>query len=153
MIENQTGKKIKRLRTDNGLEFCDRNFKSFCENEGIARHHTVVSTPQQNGVAERMNRTIMEKVRCMLSNSGLPKDFWAEAVSTACYLVNRSPHTSLEFKTPEEVWSGNTTDYSNLKVFGCPAYAHINQGKLEPRARKCIFLGYASGVKGYYLWL
>jgi len=67
-------------------------------------------------------------------------------------LVNRSPHTSLQFKIPKEVWSGNPADYSNLKVFSYPAYAHVNQGKLEPRARKCILLGYSVGVKGYRLW-
>ena len=94
----------------------------------------------------------MERVHCMLSNSSLPKEFWAEATSAACYLVNRSLHTSLQFKTPEEVWSGNPADYSNLKVFGCPTYAHVNQGKLDLSAR-CIFLGYAYGVKGYRLWL
>ena len=105
-----------------------------------------------NGVAERMNRTLLEKPCCMLSNAGLSKDFWAEEVSTACFLVNRSPSTAIEFKTPEEVWSGKPADYSNLRIFGCPAYMHVSEGKLEPRARKCIFLGYASGVKGYRLW-
>ena len=63
--------------------------------------------------------------------------------------MNRSPASAIDFKTLEEVWSGNPPDYSNLRVFGCPAYFHIDQGKLEPRAKKCIFLGYASGVKGY----
>ena len=88
----------------------------------------------------------------MLSNVGLSKDFWAEAVSTACFLVNRSPSTAIEFKTPEHVWFGKPANYSNLRIFGCPAYMHVSEGKLEPRARKCIFLGYASGVKGYRLW-
>jgi len=75
LIENQTGKSIKRLRIDNGLEFCECDFKLFCENEGSARHHTVIGTPQHNGIAERMNRTIMERVHCLLSNFGLPKEF------------------------------------------------------------------------------
>ena len=88
----------------------------------------------------------------MISNAGLGKEFWAEAVNTATLLVNRSPCTAIECKTPEEVWSSKPVDYSNLKVFGCPAYAHVNEGKLEPRAKKCIFLGYGSGVKGYRLW-
>ncbi|KAG8498724.1 hypothetical protein CXB51_005090 [Gossypium anomalum] len=80
---------------------------------------------EQNGVAERMNRTIMEKVRCMLSNANLPKSFWAEAAaSTACFLINRSPSVAIEKKTPQEVWSGNPANYSDLKIFGCPAYAH-----------------------------
>ena len=69
----------------------------------------------------------------------------------ACYVVNRAPSTALNFITPEEVWLGTPADYSNLKFFGCLAYMHVNEGKLEPRAKKCIFLGYASGVKGYRL--
>ncbi|KAJ4712638.1 Retrovirus-related Pol polyprotein from transposon TNT 1-94 [Melia azedarach] len=79
LVENQTGKKIKRLRTDNGLEFCWSEFDEFCKNEGIARHHTVRDTPQQNGVAERMNQTLLERARCMLSNAELTRRFWAEA--------------------------------------------------------------------------
>ena len=75
MIENQSGKRIKKLRTDNGLEFLSGEFEAFCKSEGITRHYTVPGTPQQNGVAERMNRTILEKVRCMLSSSGLSKSF------------------------------------------------------------------------------
>lgn len=148
MIENQTKKKIKRLRTNNGLEFCSTEFDEFCKNEGIIRHRTVRHTLQQNGVAERMNRTLLERARCMLLNVGLSKDFWAEEISTASYLVNRSPHTALECKTSDDVWSHKPADYSTLRVFGCPAYAHINNGKLEPRALKCIFLCYASRVKG-----
>ena len=88
----------------------------------------------------------------MLSNAGLPKQFWAEAVSTACYLINRSPSYAIDKKTPIEVWSGSPANYSDLRVFGCTAYAHVDNGKLEPRAIKCIFLGYPSGVKGYKLW-
>ena len=75
LVENQTGKKIKRLRTDNGLEFCSSEFDQFCKDEGIARHHTVRHTPQQNGVAERMNQTLLERARCMLSNAKLDRRF------------------------------------------------------------------------------
>ncbi|KAG8481596.1 hypothetical protein CXB51_026522 [Gossypium anomalum] len=151
-FSRKTGKQIKYLRTDNGLEFCSDEFNRLCKSEGIVRHLTVRHTPQQNGVAERMNRTIMEKVRCMLSNANLPKSFWAEAASTACFLINRSPSVAIEKKTPQEVWSGNPANYSDLKIFGCPAYAHVNNGKLEPRSIKCVFLGYKAGVKGYKLW-
>ncbi|KAG8502779.1 hypothetical protein CXB51_000565 [Gossypium anomalum] len=127
MIEKQTGKQIKYLRTDNGLEFCSDEFNRLCKSEGIVRHLTVRHTPQQNGVAERMNRTIMEKVRCMLSNANLPKSFWAEAASTACFLINRSPSVAIEKKTPQEVWSGNPANYSDLKIFGCPAKVVISR--------------------------
>ncbi|KAG8473481.1 hypothetical protein CXB51_035654 [Gossypium anomalum] len=88
----------------------------------------------------------------MLSNANLPKSFWAEAASIACFLINRSPSVAIEKKTPQEVWSGNPANYSDLKIFGCPAYAHVDNGKLEPRSIKCVFLGYKAGVKGYKLW-
>ena len=78
--------------------------------------------------------------------------FGLKQLNMACYLVNRSPSTALELKTSDEVWSGTPSDYSDLKIFGCPAYCHVNDSKLEPRAKKCIFIGYANGVKGYRLW-
>jgi hypothetical protein len=99
-----------------------------------------------------MNMTFLEKVRCLLSNARLSRDFWAEAVNTACYLVNCSPSTAIDCKTPYEVWCDTLADYSFLKTFGCPAYCHVNDGKLDPRSKKCIFLGYVDGVKGYRLW-
>src|SRR3954462_11512151 len=152
MIERQTERKVKILHTDNGMVLCSKQFKYYCKSEGILRHYTVPYTPHQNGVAERMNRTIISKARCMLSNAGLSRRFWAEAASTACHLINRSPSIALNKKTPTEVWSGSPADYSQLRVFGCIAYAHVDNGKLEPRAVKCIFLGYGSRVKAYKLW-
>ena len=116
------------------------------------RHKTMWMTPQQNGLVERMNRTILERVRSMLSNAKLPTSFWAEAVNTAVYLINRCPSSAIEFKTPMEKWSKHAPDLSNLKVFGCTSYVHVNEGKLHPRSMKCIFLGYPKGVKGYRLW-
>ncbi|KAH9718038.1 hypothetical protein KPL71_022065 [Citrus sinensis] len=152
LMENQIGRKVKRLRTDNGLEYCSNEFDEFCRKMGIARHKTVRNTPQQNGLAERMNRTLIEKLRCMLLSSNLSKHFWPEAVVTAAYLINRSLTSALEFRTPQEAWSGKPLDLSNLKVFGCPAYAHIRQGKLEPRVVKGYFIGYPEGIKGYKIW-
>ncbi|KAG8501427.1 hypothetical protein CXB51_003754 [Gossypium anomalum] len=111
----------------NGLEFCSDEFNRLCKLERIVRHLTIRHTLQQNGVAERMNRTIMEKVQCMLSNANLPKSFWAEAASTACFLINRSPSVAIEKKTPQEVWSGNPANYSDLKIFGCPAKVVISR--------------------------
>ncbi|GJZ73111.1 zinc finger, CCHC-type containing protein [Tanacetum coccineum] len=152
LVENQTGRKLKKLRTDNGLEFYNQEFNSLCKESGITRHLTVAGTPQQNGLAERMNRTLLNKVRCLLIQSGLPDSFWAEATVTAAYLINRSPSTTLEKKTPMDLWSGHPANYEMLRIFGCVAYSHVNQGKLKPRAIKCIFLGYPDGVKGYILW-
>eukprot|EP00253_Pinus_taeda_P026021 PITA_26021 len=105
MVEKRTGKSIKRLRTDNGGEFTSVEFEQYCKDEGIVRHKIVVYTPQQNGVAECMNRTLMERARSMINNANLQKELWAEAVSTACYLVNRSPSVAIECKIPEEVWT------------------------------------------------
>jgi len=141
LLEKQLDRKVKTLRTDNGLEFCSEEFNSFCAELGIQRHRTVRLTPQHNGVAERMNRTLLDKARCMLFSSGLSKAFWGEGIVTAAYLVNRCPSSALEFKTPEEVWSNKPPDLSNLKTFGCAAYAHQSIGKLEPRSIKCVFLG------------
>ncbi|GJX83329.1 retrotransposon protein, putative, ty1-copia subclass [Tanacetum coccineum] len=143
---------VKKLRTDNSLEFYNREFEQLCIKSGIDRHLTVIGTPQQNGLAERMNRTLMDKVRCLLIQSGLPKTFWAEATCTAAYLINRSPSTAIEKKTPMEMWSGHPSDYGMLRIFGCVAYPHDKQGKLEPRAVKCVLLGYPEGVKGYRLY-
>ena len=88
MVEAQTGRKVKRLRSDNGGEYKNDSFIQICQDESIVRHFTIRDTPQQNGVAERMNRTILEKVQCMLSNAGLGKGFWAKAVIYACHLIN-----------------------------------------------------------------
>ena len=137
---------------DNGLEFCSSEFDDFFKDQGIARHRTVRNTPQQNGVAERMNQTLLARARCMLSNAGLARRFWSEAVATACYLINRSPHTGIGCKTPFEVWSRKAADYSDLRVFGCVAYYHVDDGKLEPTTKKGVFMGYGTGVKGYRIW-
>lgn len=92
LVERQTEKKLKALRTDNGLEFLSGEFKLMCQREGIERHLTVKGTPQKNGLAERMNRTLLERVRCLLSNVNLSKEFWGEVVITAAYLIIGVPH-------------------------------------------------------------
>jgi hypothetical protein len=102
-----------------------------------------------------MNKTMMEKARSMLSGVGLAQEFWAEAMGTTCYLVNRSPSSVLNDKTPHEVWSRNKPSLQHLRVFGCDAYVHVpkeNRSKLDKKAEKCIFIGYKDGVKGYKLW-
>ncbi|KAH9782975.1 hypothetical protein KPL71_009140 [Citrus sinensis] len=154
-LELESSKKIKCLRTDNGGEYTDGEFLAFCKQEGIQRQFTVAYAPQQNGVAERMNRTLTEIIRAMLRTAGLPNSFWAEAAKTACYIVNRSPFTTIGLKTAMEMWTGKPADYSYLHAFGCPVYVMYNaqeRTKLDPKSRRCIFLGYADGVKGYHLW-
>ena len=154
-MENQTGKRIKCVRIDNGGEFCSIEFEQFYKEQGIERHKTTPYTLQKNGVVERMNRTLMKKARSMLSGASLEQRFWAEAMATTCYLVNRSPTSALVGKTPMEVWSGKKPSIRNLHVFGCEAYAHIpkvKRSKLEIKVVKFIFIGYSVGVKGYKLW-
>jgi hypothetical protein len=102
-----------------------------------------------------MNRTLMEKERSMLSGVELGQEFWAEAVSTSCYLVNRSPSSALDDTTPHKVWSGKKPLLQHLRVFGCDAYVHVpkeNRSKLDNKDKKCIFIGYKDGVKGYKNW-
>jgi hypothetical protein len=89
----------------------------------------------------------------MLSQSGLSKSFWAEAINYACHLVNRLPYVAIEGKTPIEVWTRKpAVDYDYLHIFGCPVFFHVTETKLGPRAKKAIFVGFNSGVKGYRLW-
>ncbi|KAH9670456.1 hypothetical protein KPL70_016992 [Citrus sinensis] len=154
-VELESGKKIKCLRTDNGGEYTEGEFLAFCKQEGIQRQFTVAYTPQQNGVTERMNRTLTERIRAMLRTAGLPNSFWAEAAKTACYIVNRSPSTAIGLKTAMEMWTGKPADYSYLHAFRCLVYVMYNaqeRTKLDAKSRRCIFLGYADGVKGYRLW-
>ena len=154
-VENQTDRKKKYLRTKNGLEYRDKEFIRFYELEGITHHFTVKGTPQQNGVVERMNRTLAKKARCMRLNARLPKVFWAEIVNTVGFIINRSPSLVIDFEILEEVWSGRSVDYSSLKFFCCLAYVHVQSGersKLDLKSRKCVFIGFERGVKGYRLW-
>lgn len=153
LVENQTGKRIKYLRTDNGLEFCNQSMDKLCRDSGIKRHKTCPYTPQQNGVSERMNRSVMDKVRSMLHETELGASYWAEAASTAVYLINRSPNSSIGFKIPEVKWSGRSVSYDHLRSFGCVAYVHQVREKTSARATKGVFLGYEDGTKGYRVWL
>jgi transposase InsO family protein len=96
LVEKRTGRSIKCLRANNGGEFTSMEFDNYCKEFEIDRHKTTTYTPQQNGVVERMNMTLLERVRSMLSNTNLQQELWAEAVTTTCYLVNRSPSTTIE---------------------------------------------------------
>jgi hypothetical protein len=155
LFKNQTEKRIKVLRIDNGREFCRNEFEEFYMKCDIARQKATAYTSQQNGVAKRMNMMLIEKIRCMLSGVGLGKELRAEAMGTTCYLVKKSPSSILDDKTPQEVWTGKKPSLTHLKVFGCEAYIHVpkeNMSKLDKKAKKCIFIGYKDGLKGYKLW-
>ena len=153
MVEKASGKKVKVLRSDNGGEYTSHEFQRYLKKEGIRHETTIPKTPEQNGVAERMNRTLVEMARSMLHT--MDRKFWAEAVANSVYLRNRSPTTAVPQMTPYEAWNGSKPDVSHLREFGCPCYAHVpkdERKKLDPKAKKCIFLGYGDCVKGYRLY-
>ena len=111
-------------------------------------------SPEMNGLAERMNRTILEKAKCMCAHAGLPYSLWAEAASMATYIYNHLPNAPLKGKSPYELWYGRKPDLSNLKVFGCVAYALVpaaKRRKFADRTEKMRFLGYHKGHRGYKL--
>lgn len=155
VVENQTGKKLKVLRSDNGGEYKDTEFLNFCSSKGIQRHFTTPGDPESNGVAKRMNITLLEKARCMRLTSGLSKGFWAEAVSTSVHIINRIPCLALNGKIPEEVWrNSKSVCLSYLRIFGCLVFAHqTGKDKLDPRAICGVLFGYTKGVKGYRIWV
>jgi transposase InsO family protein len=156
MVENQTDRKLKSLRSDNGGEYKSDKFVQFCRERGIRREFTAPHSPEQNGVTERMNRTIHERIVSMLHHSGLSDGFWAEALLTAVHIINMSPSRLLGSKIPQELWTQRKPDYDKLRIFGCEAYALVpkdDRRKLESRSRKCIFLVYGpDGSFSYRLW-
>ena len=155
MVENESGYRIQRLRSDNGGEFISNEFKDFCKKNGIRRQLTTPYTPQQNGVVERKNRTVMEMARCIRNSKNLAEEFWAEAVNTAVYLLNRSPTKAVYGITPEEAWTGVKPNIDHLRIFGCVAYAHVpdeKRSKLEDKSVKCIHIGYSEVSKAYKLF-
>lgn len=151
LVERQTGKKLKCIRSDNGGEYSGP-FDAYCKEHGIRHQFTPPKTPQLNGLAERMNRTIVERMRCLISQSGLSMTFWGEALNTVVHVLNLSPSAPLEGDIPERVWTGKDVSYSHLKVFGCKAFVHIpkdERSKLEMKSRQCVFIGYGQDEFGY----
>ena len=120
-----SGKQMKKFRTENGGEYTSKEFEEYLKEDSIVHETTVHKTPEQNGVSERMNKTLIEKVRSMLSDSKLSKRIWAEALSTATYLHNRSPTNAIQGLTPYKAWTGENPNVGNLRVFGCDAFSHV----------------------------
>ncbi|TFY53550.1 hypothetical protein EVJ58_g9393 [Rhodofomes roseus] len=153
--ENVTGKRLAFLRTDGGGEYTSTVFEAYLKAEGI--HHEITNpyTPQENGVAERMNRTIVEMARSMLNDAGLPPSYWGDAVQHAVYIINRTPTRALPDNiTPYEAWTGNKPSLAHLRIFGCKAYVHIpkeKRKKLDAKSVECTYLGYAEHRKAYRL--
>ncbi|GJS33987.1 retrotransposon protein, putative, ty1-copia subclass [Tanacetum coccineum] len=151
-VENQLGKTIKSLCSDRGGEYMSQEFLDHLKDHGIIAHRTPPYTPQHNGVSERRNRTLLDMVRSMMSQTTLPKSFWDYALETAARILNMVPTKKVE-KTPYEVWHGQAPKLSYLKVWGCEALVKrdtlTKPDKLEPRSIKCIFIGYPKETMGY----
>ncbi|KAG6511175.1 hypothetical protein ZIOFF_029230 [Zingiber officinale] len=155
LTETKTEYKIKTLRTDRGGEFLSTEFTQFCENEGIERHLSAPYTPQQNGVVERCNRTVMAMARSLLKGTHMPARFWGEAVRHAVYLLNRLPTKALGECTPFEAWMGRKPHLAHLRVFGCVAYVKNTTPrlkKLDDRSSPMVYLGVEDGCKVHRLF-
>ena len=151
-VENQLGKKIKAIRSDRGGEYLSYEFEDHLKDYGIVPQWTPAGTPQWNGVSERRNRTLLDMVRSMMSQTSLPKSFWGYALETAAYLLNRIPSKSVP-KTPYEMWTGRIPKLSYIKIWGCEAYVRrLIADKLDPKSEKCLFVGYPKETKGYYFY-
>jgi transposase InsO family protein len=152
-ISNQFNAKLLAFRTDNAREYLDSAFQQFLESRGIIHQTSCVRTPQQNGIAERKNGPILAIARALMLQMNVPKIFWADAVLTAAYLLNRMPSRILKGKSPFEMFFPGKNPFSvPPRVFGCVSFVHNhspNRDKLDPRAHKCIFLGYSRTQKGY----
>jgi len=159
-VERQLDRKVKIVRSDRWGEYygrsdergqCPGPFAKFLESRGICAQYTMPGTPQQNGVAERRNRTLMDMVRIMVSNCTLPSSLWMYALRTATYLLNRVPSKAVH-KTPYEQWTGKKPSLRHLHVWGCEAEVRLynpRENKLDPRTVSGFFIGYPERSKGY----
>jgi transposase InsO family protein len=155
LLETQSSQQLKAVRTDRGGEYINKQLTTYFGSKGVQHQTAIPYTPEQNGAAERLNRTLMERVRALLLGSGLQQELWAEAVVTANYLRNRSP-TSGGTKTPWEHFTGKRPDVANLRVFGSRAFVltpkHM-RSKLDAVSEPGVIVGYAADSKGYRIML
>ena len=152
LVKTQHSAVIKCFRCDLGGEFTSNDFNQLLAADGTVHQSSCTDTPQQNGVAERKHRHIMETARSLLLSAQVPNMFWGEAVLTAAYVINRIPTAYTDGKSPYEMLFGKLPDYSKLKVFGCTCFVlkpHVERNKLSSKSALCVFLGYGIGQKGY----
>jgi hypothetical protein len=155
LVEKQSGYYIKVLRTDRGGKYVSRYFQNFCKVHGIYRQFIVWYTPQQNGVTERKNQTIMEMAHNMLVAKHFSNAYWVEVVETAIYIMNICPTKSVRNKVPRESWICMKHNVVHLNIFGCVAYTYVPnelRNKLDKKGHKCIFVEYSEDTKAYKLY-
>ncbi|KAL0556507.1 hypothetical protein IC582_005021 [Cucumis melo] len=147
-VENESGKTIKTLRSDRGGEYMDLRFQEYLIEHGIESQLSAPNTPQQNGVSERRNRTLLDMVRSMMSFAQLLNSFWGYALETDIYILNSVPSKSVS-ETPYELWKERKGSLSHFRIWGCPAHVLVqNPKKLEHRSKLCLFVGYLKESKG-----
>ncbi|GAU25674.1 hypothetical protein TSUD_266010 [Trifolium subterraneum] len=145
LVEKKSDKQIKVFRTDGGGEYTSKEFENYCKDQGIIHEVTTPYIPQHNGLVERRNRSILDMARSMVKQKGLPHRFWGEVVSTAVYILNRSPTKKLIDKVPEEVLSKCKPSVTHFKVFGSLSYKHVpdaRRKKLDDKSEPIVFVGY-----------
>ena len=155
LLENQSGVRLQKVRTDNGSEYVNSELGTFFAQKGVVHERTVPYTPEQNGAAERLNRTLMERARAMLVDADLPDYLWAEAVATANVIRVRSPAAGKD-KTPWELFYGRKPDVSMMRTFGAVAYSRVPSkllNKLDERSRRGVMVGYQPNCKGWRIML
>ncbi|CAI7910158.1 unnamed protein product [Closterium sp. NIES-54] len=148
-------KRIKAIRTDGGGEFVNVELEKWMKSKGIKHDVTTPYTPQHNGAAERLNRTLVEAVRSLLQHSKLGNEWWGEASALAAWIRNHVPTKVLPGTTPFEAWTGTKPNLSRLHTFGCLCYYHVPdplRHKLQPKARAAIYLGIAANECAWRVW-
>ncbi|KAL2232434.1 UNVERIFIED_CONTAM: Retrovirus-related Pol polyprotein from transposon RE1 [Sesamum indicum] len=154
-VQTQFGLQVRSLRTDNGPEFLASSCQELIKNHGIIHQKSCIYTPQQNGVVERKHKHLLQVARALMFESHLPKHFWAESILAATFIINRLPSPTLNWKSPYELLYETSPSYQPLKTFGCLFYAanvQPHKSKFEPRATRCVFIGYVHGQKAYKLY-
>jgi len=152
LMEKQLNKTVKLVQTDGGGEFMSHTLQNFFLSHGISHLVSCPGTPEQNGLAERKHRHVVETGLTLMAHGHTPKEYWNHAFSTAVYLINWLPTTTVKGRSPFEVLFGNRPSYDHLRIFGCacfPALAPFGRGKLDFKSIECVFLGYSQHYKGY----
>lgn len=156
IAEHLHGLRIKSIKTSSDVEYLNKEFDEYLIIHNIRRKFIVSGMPQRNSVAKSMNQRILNMTKCIISESGIPKNLWADALVTACYLINKCPSSSIDGRIPEALWTKKKVLIQHLRVFGCRSWITLNptikNGNLDFKAIECVFIGYSGDTNGYKLW-
>ena len=156
LSENALGMNIQAIRTGNEGEYISKEFEDYLQHHCIMRKHMISGIPQRNSVAKNMNQKLLNMTKHLMKESGIPGNLWADALVTACYVINKCPSIAIQGKIPEELWTGKKVHTEHLRVFGCRAWITLNPGETfgtaDCEAIECIFIGYTDDMNSYKLW-